>query len=208
MNVSQAESIDRLYAGLALSSPAFLLLDIDMEGSKHFLAEVAKNVLALPPYIIVAGNFSPKVDFASMLDLGADACISKPINASAILSVINSVFRRERKVARLHLGRLLPCFEYKDLMIDPLRRVVEMRNKPVMLTVKEFDILYLLASHSGNVLTKEEIYRSVWNTEYDYAATNVSDHISMIRQKLKLGKKDRDYIQTVFGVGYRFASEE
>lgn len=98
--------------------------------------------------------------------------------------------------------------KHKELVIDPMRRTVEMRDEPVHLTVKEFDVLFLLASKAGTALTKEEIYEAVWNADRDYMGTQVSDHIFTLRRKLGLGKKDQAYIQTVFGVGYRFATSE
>lgn len=208
MNVTPIKDIQGVKAGLASHSPAFLLLDGDMEGVKPLLAEMVRSALYPPPYIIVAGAFSHSEDCAAMLNIGADACISKPISARNILSAVKAVFRREGRLARLQCGRLLPRIAHKELSIDPLRRTVTMRGDLITLTPKEFDILYLLAHHAGSVLTKEEIYRSVWNEAYDAASTGVSDHISSLRQKLKLDKKDKDYIQTVFGVGYRFANVE
>lgn len=208
MNVSQTEDISSMSAGLALHSPAFLILDVSIEGTKHFLVDVSRGNLSPPPYIIVAGEFSLGPDYAAMLNLGADACVSKPINADEILSVINSVLRRERKITRLHLGRMLPCIEYRDLVIDPLRRTVHMRGLPIVLTVKEFDVLYYLAYHSGKVLRNKEIYEAVWKSQYFETTTSVSEHISAIRKKLGLSSRDKNYIQTVFGMGYRFAQIE
>ena len=86
--------------------------------------------------------------------------------------------------------------------------MVEMRKKPIQLTAKEFDVLLLLASKAGAILTKEEIYETVWKADCSYMSTNVSDHISTLRQKLSLDKKDQSYIQTVFGVGYRFSTSK
>ena len=68
--------------------------------------------------------------------------------------------------------------------------------------------LLLLASKAGTALTKEEIYEAVWNASRDYMGTQVSDHIFTLRRKLGLDKKDQGYIQTVFGVGYRFATSK
>ncbi len=205
MDVSQSENVDSAKAELLQHSPAFLLLDIDLEGAKGFLRDTSRGVLSPPPYILAAAAFLSASECIAILDLGADAYINKPISADEIRAVIHAVLRRERRIARLHIGRLLPCFDYKDLSVDPLRRLVEMRGKTVDLTEKEFDILYLLAYHSGKVLTKEEIYESVWKKACISSATSVSGHVFSLRQKLGLDPKDKDYIQTVFGVGYRFA---
>ena len=82
-----------------------------------------------------------------------------------------------------------------------------MRNQPVYLTVKEFDILHLLASYPGIVFTKSQIYERVWQGDFKFATTSVSDQISSLRHKLGLNARDGRYIQTVFGLGYRFAAD-
>ena len=82
-----------------------------------------------------------------------------------------------------------------------------MREEPVSLTIKEFDILHLLASYLGIVFTEAQIYERVWREDFSTASTSVLDHLSSLRQKLGLNDRDGRYIQTVFGVGYRFVAE-
>lgn len=195
-------------AGLSSYSPAFLLLDFGNKGNKVLFSELPISALLPLPYIIIADAFPNGSVRAAMLRHGADACVDSPINAEEVLAVINAVLRREQRIARSQLGKTLPLIKHKELVIDPIRRTVEMRKKPIQLTAKEFDVLLLLASKAGAVLTKEEIYETVWKADCSYMSTNVSDHISTLRQKLRLGKKDQTYIQTVFGVGYRFAPNE
>ena len=208
IKITQIEEIGKVRAGLVSHSPAFLLLDIELEGANELLREASKSMCYPPPYIVAAGKFSNLSECIAILDFGADVCINKPICAEEVLTVINAVLRRERKIARLHVGRLLPQIDYKDLSIAPLRRMVKMRGERVELTEKEFDILYLLAYHSGNVLTREQIYESVWKKTCFSGAANVSGHVFSLRQKLGLDPKDKDYVQTVFGVGYRFVRRE
>ena len=100
-----------------------------------------------------------------------------------------------------------PQIRHGELSIDLLRHTVTMRDEPVSLTVKEFDILHFLASYPGIVFTKSQIYERVWEEDFKFASTSVSDHISSLRQKLGLNARDGRYIQTVFGVGYRFVAE-
>lgn len=195
-----------LKARLSSYSPAFLLLDFGIKGNKILFSELFISAMRPLPYIIIADAFPNGSARAAMLRRGADACVDSLINAEEVLAVINAVLRRERRIARSQLGRTLPLIKHKELVIDPMRRTVEMRKKPIQLTAKEFDVLLLLASKAGAVLTKEEIYEIVWKADCRYMSTNVSDHISTLRQKLNLDKKDQSYIQTVFGVGYRFAS--
>lgn len=202
------ENAENLKAELSSYSPAFLLLDFGSKGNEILFSKLFIKAMRPLPYIIIADTFPDGAARAAELERGADACVETPLIAEEVLAVINAVFRREQRIARLKLGRTLPLIKHKELVIDPMRRMVEMRKKPIQLTAKEFDVLLLLASKAGTVLTKEEIYETVWKADCSYMSTNVSDHISTLRQKLSLDKKDQSYIQTVFGVGYRFSTNE
>lgn len=208
INTVVVENAADLKAELSSYSPAFLLLDFGIKGNESLFSKLSISAMRPLPYIIIADAFPNGAARAAALRRGADACVDSPINAEEALAVINTVLRREQRIVRLKLGRTLPRIIHKKLVIDPMRRTVEMQKEPIHLTAKEFDVLLLLASKAGAVLTKEEIYEAVWNAERDYMGTQVSDHIFTLRRKLGLGKKDQGYIQTVFGVGYRFATSE
>lgn len=179
-----------------------------MDAARSMLAEIASTFIHPPPYIILTSSFNGSQSRAVMLDRGADTCVDCPTEPNKILSIINAVLRRNERMEYIHLGKLLPCIAYKDLFLDPLRREVKMRGQAVKLTRKEFDILHLLANHSGTALTREQIYSHVWKVQKDFTASIVTDHISSIRQKLGLCANDIKYIQTVSRVGYRFADSE
>ena len=189
-------------------TPAFLWLDLPTESARSLLLEITSRFFHPPSFIILASSFLGSADRAAMLDHGADACVECPVEPNEILSIINAVLRRDERMEHIHLGKLLPCIEYKDLFLDPLRREAKMRGQAVKLTRKEFDILHLLANHSGTALTREQIYSRVWKVQKDFTASIVADHISSIRQKLGLCANDIEYIQTVSRVGYRFADME
>ena len=191
---------------LAAHTPAFLWIDLEIEEARLLLIEIANSFIHPPPYIILTSSFDGSAGRAVMLDHGADACVECPVEADEILSIINAVLRRDERMEHIHLGKLLPCIEYKELFLDPLRRTVKMRGEDVKLTRKEFDILHFLASHPDTAFTREQIYSHVWKTAEEFTATIVSDHISSIRRKLGLCAKDVGYIQTVFRIGYRFAA--
>lgn len=209
MVVMQLEGTQSAMASMAQYTPAFLLLDFDMDNAASFLQEVSSSIFFRPPpYILIATTFVQGSDRATILDLGADACIEKPIDPSEVVALIHAVLRREHKITRLGIGRLVSRIEHKDLVIDPLRRVVTMYGKPVALSPKEFDILYLLAQHAGNVLTPKIIYETVWKSQFELMNPRIVDNIHSIRRKLGLDSKDADYIETVHRIGYRFAPSE
>lgn len=206
VNVLCVENICEARAGLLLHSPAFLLLDFDIDGAYYLLQEIAYKDSFSPTYIMVAAPFSSGEERAAMFRRGADACVEKPINAEEILAIMEAVRRREERTIHHSSNHDRIQIKYKELVIDALHRSVTMRGTPIVLTRKEYDILYTLATHIGNVMTKEEIYTTVWKDNYTPKMTNVSDQISSLRRKLGLSSKDTGYIQTVIGVGYRFGT--
>ncbi len=199
VDVVQVESANDAKAGLAMYSPAFVLLDFDIKGAKFLLDKIAMGQWVPRPYVMVAADCADGNDRADMLRLGADICIGWPINAKEVLAVIYAVRRRHRR---------LPVIEYEELAINTTSRTVTMRGKPIALTHKEYEVLCVLANQAGIVLTKEEIYRAVWKSSYDPNSTNVADQISSLRYKLGLDRRDATYIQTVIGVGYRFGKSD
>jgi len=204
MSISHFENTDEVKARLLKSSPAFLLLDFTIPGGDYFFKEFVYCYVRPKPFVIVSAEYPNGTARAAMLRRGADACVESPVIADEVLAVIEAAFRRERQGSWVQRGSLLPCIKYRDLEIDPLRRHVTMYGEPVALAAKEYTVLHFLATNAGKVLTKKEIYCAVWKENYDPKGTHVSDQISSLRRKLRLSNKDTDYIQTVFGVGYRF----
>lgn len=209
MTVTQIEDIENVIFTLKRHSPAFLLLDYAIENADHLLQEISKAIFFdPPPYILIADAFLNASDRAVAFDLGADACIAKPISPNEVVAMIRSVLRREHRIARLQTNRITSPIDYKDLNIDTLRHSVTMRGEQISLAPKEFDILCLLAENPGVVLSKETIYKKVWKEQHEFDVTRVTDNIRSLRQKLGLDSKDTDYIQTVHRIGYRFARVE
>lgn len=94
----------------------------------------------------------------------------------------------------------------KGLIINPNNHNVTFDGKSMQLTKKEFDLLFCLASHAGQVLSKEQIYKMIWDEESAYNVDEVvKAHIKALRKKM--GKDGAKYIQNVWGIGYRFSEE-
>lgn len=184
---------------------AFLLLDLDLVGAIPFLEKVVETFYDPPSYILAADAFPCSLSQAEILNMGADACLEKPLDVEEVAAKINAVLRRDERLARPGPLHITSAIEHGGITIDPLRRHVNMNGQSISLTVKEFDILYLLASYRGIVLSKAQIYEQVWSEDYQFATTSVSDHISSLHKKLGLSARDNQYIQTAHGAGYRFA---
>lgn len=208
LTTTLVQDLKAAYEYLNAHISAFLLLDLDLEGATPFLEKVIDTFYDPPPYILAAAFFPCSQSQADILNLGADACLEKPLDLEEVLAVINAVIRRADRLARPKPFHAAPSIEHGGLSVDPLRRHVTMNGRPVSLTVKEFDILHFLISYPDVVFSKAQIYEHVWNEDYQYTTTSVSDLISSLRRKLGLNARDNRYIQTVHGVGYRFTNPD
>ena len=93
------------------------------------------------------------------------------------------------------------------LKINSIERKISIKDEPINLTSKEFDILFFLASHPGQVFTHRQIYETVWGKEYFCDEGNITAHIGRIRKKIEPDPRNPVYIQTVQGVGYKFVKK-
>lgn len=167
-----------------------------------FLADLRA---ARPMPIIVTGTMK-KEERKYAYQMGADLCIDAPVDPEELALGIHVQLRRYytlNRIAQLREADMI--LRYKGLSIDPLRHIILMDETPVTLLAKEYGILYFLMRNPGIVLTREQIYQHVWKEEHPYGSRSVSDHISAIRKKLGLSPADKEYIETIRHVGYRFA---
>lgn len=121
--------------------------------------------------------------------------------------MINSVLSAlevGRRTYRIEETKLLSELYFDNLSISPDRREVTRNNRKIKLTFTEFEILYLLAQNPGKVFSKEQIYDIVWKKPYSGDYNIVMSHIRNIRKKIEENPSKPVYIQTVWGVGYRF----
>lgn len=96
---------------------------------------------------------------------------------------------------------------FGELEINSVERSVSLNKEQVIFTSKEFEILFFLASHPGQVFTHRQIYETVWGKEYFCDEGNVTAHIGHIRKKIELDPRNPVFIQTVRGIGYKFAKK-
>ena len=121
--------------------------------------------------------------------------------------MINSVLSAlevGRRTYRIEETKLLSELYFDDMSISPDRREVTRNNRKIKLTFTEFEILLLLAQNAGMVFSKEKIYNIVWKEPYFGDYNIVMSHISNLREKIEDNPSKPIYIQTVWGVGYRF----
>lgn len=156
------------------------------------------------PIVIVTAKDSD-IDQIIGLDAGADDYIAKPIEPMVLLARLRSLLRRvERANTNLHEHKYL---EFGQLKIDKAAQSVYLGEDKVSLTSQEFDLLYLLATRSGVVLSREEIFRQLRGFDYDGLDRTVDVRISRIRKKLGDNTIDPEKIKTIWGKGYLFVTD-
>jgi len=137
------------------------------------------------------------------LDLGADDYVTKPFSVMELLARIRALLRRTNSSKNLPND-----LSFGEVEIDFLRYVARRRGKPVEMTRKEFAILRLLGSRTGEVVTRDELLNEVWGVESYPVTRTVDNHIAGLRAKLETDPARPIYIRTVHGVGYRFVHRE
>ncbi len=138
------------------------------------------------------------------LEVGADDYITKPFSPREMVGRIRAHLRRRRldaKGASVQQQKL----DFPGLELDLLRRQVSVEGTPIELTAKEFEVLVLLATHPGRVYSREQIMQHLWNDDFFGEARAADVHVQHIRKKIEHDPKNPRYVQTVRGMGYRFA---
>ncbi len=138
------------------------------------------------------------------LEVGADDYVTKPFSPRQLVSRVRAQLRR-RKMDSRPSGDGRRRLVFSGLEVDLARRLVVSGGKPVDLTAREFEVLALLAEHPGRVYSREQIMRHLWEGEFFGEARAADVHIQHIRRKIEPDPKSPRYIQTVRGVGYKFA---
>ena len=135
------------------------------------------------------------------LEVGADDYVTKPVGPAEVVSRVRANLRRRRMDAQTANLK----YEFPDLVVDLSRRQVRVRGARVDLTTTEFEILSFLAAHPGWVYSRQQIMQQLWEGDF-YGETRSADvHIQRIRKKIEPDPGNPRYIQTVRGIGYKFA---
>lgn len=179
-----------------------ILLDIMLpyKSGDEILKEMRK-FSEIPVIVISAKDMvGTKIDF---LKLGADDYITKPFDLGEVVARVECNLRRSSQQTQVS-----KVFGYKDMMLDDSTKHVIVNDIEIELTAKEYMILELLIKHKGKVFTKANLYESIWQDEYLGDDNAVKTHISNLRNKLKKANPKVEYIETVWGLGYRLYKEQ
>jgi DNA-binding response OmpR family regulator len=185
---------------LQRESPSLVVLDLMLPGTDGLaLCRWIRSHSSLPLIMLTARG--EEADRIVGLELGADDYVTKPFSPRELAVRVRTVLRRatpaERPVERL---------SFDGLEIEAAAREVRKRDRPVQLTAKEFDLLWFLASHPRRVFSRDQLMERVWGYEAALDTGTVTVHVRRLREKLEDDPSRPTYLETVWGVGYRFTA--
>lgn len=150
------------------------------------------------PIIMLTARRSES-DRIAGLEMGADDYVVKPFSPQELVSRVRAVLRRARPGSASE-GQI----DHEMLSINPQTRIVKIKDNEVTLTAKEFDMLYLMARNPRRVYSRQQLLELVWGVSEYIDPGTVTVHIRRLREKIETDPSDPEFIQTVWGVGYKF----
>jgi DNA-binding response OmpR family regulator len=184
---------------VAQSRPDLIVLDLMLPGLDGL--EVMRRVRDRSTAIILLTAKGEESDRVIGLRLGADDYVVKPFSPAELVARVDAVLRRVDTVPER-----APSLTFGELEIDPSAKQARRAGEPVALTAREFDLLLFLARHPGQAFTREELMDHVWQYAFYTDTSTVTVHIRRLRAKLEADPDEPRWIETVWGVGYRFAA--
>ena len=154
------------------------------------------------PILMVSAK-KDDIDKIRGLGLGADDYVTKPFSPSELVARVKAHLARYERL----IGSNMPqndIIEIRGIKIDKTARRVWVNGEEKQFTTKEFDLLTFLAENPNHVFTKEELFRKIWDMESIGDIATVTVHIKKIREKIEMNTNKPQYIETIWGVGYRF----
>lgn len=178
------------------------ILDLMLPGIDGF--EICKRIREKKntPILMVSAK-KDDIDKIRGLGLGADDYVTKPFSPSELVARVKAHLASYERL----IGSATPendIVEIRGIKIDKTARRVWVNGEEKQFTTKEFDLLTFLAENPNHVFTKEELFKEVWNMDSVGDIATVTVHIKKIREKIEMNTAKPQYIETIWGVGYRF----
>ena len=177
-----------------------IILDLMLPGicGEELIKDIRK--LHVMPIIVASAKTSSE-DKINVLKMGADDFISKPFDINEVLARVEAQLRRYTRFS--HQDNINNKLKHKNLVLDIDSRQVHVNNIEINLTAREFDILELLITNPNKVFTRANLFESVWKDDFIGDDNTVNVHISNLRSKISKADKENEYIQTVWGIGFK-----
>ncbi len=183
------------------TNPDLVVLDLMLPGLGGI--EVCRRIQAerRVPLIMLTAR-GEEEDRIVGLGVGADDYVVKPFSPRELAARVAAVLRRvEEGSSEAGAGKTLT---FEEMTIDPSTRIVEIGDEKILLTAREFDLLHHMASSPGRVFTRDQLMEAVWGYAFYAETSTVTVHIRRLREKIEADPARPLYLQTVWGVGYRF----
>lgn len=179
-----------------------LILDLMLPGVDGF--EICKKVREAKniPILMVSAK-KDDIDKIRGLGMGADDYMTKPFSPSELVARVKAHLARYQRLVNSNVKEN-DIVEIRGIKIDKTARRVWINGEEKNFTTKEFDLLTFLAENPNHVFTKEELFREIWDMESIGDIATVTVHIKKIREKIEFDTAKPQYIETIWGVGYRF----
>lgn len=181
---------------------ALIILDLMLPGMDGYeICKEIRNQKNIP--IIMVSAKKDDIDKIRGLGLGADDYMTKPFSPSELVARVKAhLSRYERLIGSTHKQN--DIVEIRGIKIDKTARRVYVNGEEKIFTTKEFDLLTFLAENPNHVFKKEELFREIWDMDSIGDIATVTVHIKKIREKIEVDTSKPQYIETIWGVGYRF----
>ncbi len=179
------------------------ILDLMLPGMDGF--EICKEIRnhKNTPILMVSAK-KDDIDKIRGLGLGADDYMTKPFSPSELVARVKAHMARYERLVGTNQKQQNDIVEIRGIRIDKTARRVYVDGVEKTFTTKEFDLLTFLAEHPNHVFTKEELFREIWDMDSIGDIATVTVHIKKIREKIEKDTAKPQYIETIWGVGYRF----
>ncbi|MEX0622829.1 response regulator transcription factor [Saccharospirillum sp.] len=181
-----------------------VILDLMLPGLDGL--SVCREIRTLPGYtpVLMLTARSSELDRVLGLEMGADDYLTKPFSVAELTARVKALFRRVDALSQPAKEPASDIVVYDQLRLDPSKRRVWIAEAEVELTAREFDLLMHFASHPGQVFSRLQLLDAVWGYNHEGYEHTVNTHINRLRGKIEQDLTHPHYIQTVWGVGYRF----
>jgi two-component system, OmpR family, KDP operon response regulator KdpE len=200
--VSEASTGEQALTMAATEKPEVIILDLglpDVDGQT--VIRRVREWTSVP--IIVLSVRDREEEKVRALDQGADDYVTKPFGMSELLARLRAATRH-----RWHVETQEPIYHAGDLVVDLGRRLVSVGGREVKLTPKEYDLLRVLVTHAGKVLTHQQLLREVWGPGYAKETQYLRVYVGQLREKIETDPAQPKHILTEAGVGYRLRDAE
>lgn len=183
--------------------PDLVVLDLMLPGLDGW--EITRRLRAEgnTPIIMLTAR-KEEADRILGLEMGADDYVVKPFSPQELVSRVRAVLRRAQTAPIPPAPTPERALDFTDLQIDPVTRLVTVNGAEIMLTVKEFDLLYFLARHPRQVFNRDQLLDQVWGETTYIDPSTVTVHVRRVREKIETDPAHPRHLHTVWGVGYKF----